>query len=81
MNKDFTIIPGTGIAIYWPDIDKKFKFVAVDYHGQVEAFQLRPYILDDTTDFWMNENGASMDICSTFTVCENWKEMVFERPN
>lgn len=80
MNKDFTIIPGKGAAIYWPDIDKNFRFVTVDEDGVIEAWESKPE-QNSEDGFW--HNGGSNEVVvrelSGYTI-SNWQELIFERP-
>ena len=80
MNKDFTIIPGTGTAIYWPDIDPKFKFVTVDYNGQVDAWEKKPEAIPNQMFWATGGNGITLFEKLNDIQFENWQELIFERP-
>lgn len=76
--RDFTIIPGTHAAIYWPGIDPKFKYVTVDYNGRVDAYSNKPYTMYD--HFWTNNDGLFAHFFTVSGFHENWQELIFERP-
>lgn len=77
--RDFTVIPGTSAAIYWPGIDEKYKWVAVDLSGYVFAFMSKPELSDN--DYWLSPRPCiSVLFIETQNGVEDWQELIFERP-